>query len=186
MNIIIPVFDKLRQWILRRRFRTCSNNVVFDKGMVIMGPEFISIGVGTCFQQFTYLTAWGMYENAELHPEITIGDFCNIGAFNHITCINKISIGNGLLTGKWVTITDNSHGLCSYEDMQIPPQKRKVVSKGSVSIGDNVWIGDKATILPGVSIGNGAIIGANSVVTKDVPAYSVVGGNPARIIQKIK
>ena len=55
-----------------------------------------------------------------------------------------------------------------------------------VVIGENVWIGDKATILPGVSIGDGAVIGANAVVTKDVPPYSVVVGNPAKIINKVK
>jgi acetyltransferase-like isoleucine patch superfamily enzyme len=64
------------------------------------------------------------------------------------------------------------------------PIKRSLFSKGPVIIGDNVWIGDKATILPGVSIGNGAVIAANAVVTKDVPAYSVAAGNPARIIKQ--
>ncbi|MDR2406844.1 MAG: sugar O-acetyltransferase, partial [Bacteroidales bacterium] len=57
---------------------------------------------------------------------------------------------------------------------------------GSVVIEDNVWIGDKVTILPGVHIGYGSIIGANAVVTKDVPANCVVGGNPAKIIKVIK
>lgn len=55
-------------------------------------------------------------------------------------------------------------------------------SKGGVVIGKNVWIGDKATILPGVVVGDGAIIGANAVVTKNVPANSVVVGNPARVV----
>ena len=52
-------------------------------------------------------------------------------------------------------------------------------------IGDNVWIGDKATILPGVTIGEGAIIAANAVVTKNVPAFSVAAGNPAKIIKSV-
>ena len=60
---------------------------------------------------------------------------------------------------------------------------RPTTSKGRVVIGNNVWIGDKATILPGVTIGDGAIIAANAVVTKDVPQYSVVGGNPAKVIK---
>ena len=59
-----------------------------------------------------------------------------------------------------------------------------IVSKGPVVIGDNVWIGDKVTVLPGVTIGDGAVIAANAVVTKDVPAYSVVAGNPAKIIKQ--
>ena len=63
---------------------------------------------------------------------------------------------------------------------------RLVVSKGSVIIGNNVWIGDKATILPNVTIADGAVIAANSVVTKDVPAYSVVAGNPAKVVKQAK
>ena len=70
--------------------------------------------------------------------------------------------------------------------MEIPPTQRPVYSKGPVIIGNNVWIGDKATILPNVSIGNGAIIAANSVVTKDVPEYCIVAGNPAKIINRNK
>lgn len=64
------------------------------------------------------------------------------------------------------------------------PQLSDLPIKGDTVIGNDVWIGQNVTILPGVHIGNGAIIGANSVVTKDVPAYHVAGGNPARIIRK--
>ena len=120
----------------------------------------------------------------KMNPELTIGEKCNFGAYNHITCTNKISIGNGVLTGKWVTITDNSHGDTNLESLQIRPARRPIFSKGPVTIGNNVWIGDKATILPGVTIGDGAVVAANAVVTKDVPAYSVVAGNPARIIKQ--
>ena len=89
-----------------------------------------------------------------------------------------------MLTGKWVTITDNSHGETDKDTLGMRPQKRTITSKGPVVIGNNVWIGDKATILPGVIIGDGAVIAANAVVTKDVPAYSVVGGNRAKIIMR--
>ena len=66
------------------------------------------------------------------------------------------------------------------------PIKRDIVSKGAVIIGKNVWVGDKVSIMPNVRIGDGAIIAANSVVTKDVPPYSIVGGNPAKVIKEIK
>ena len=89
-----------------------------------------------------------------------------------------------MLTGKWVTITDNSHGETDKDTLGMRPQKRTITSKGPVVIGNNVWIGDKATILPGVTIGDGAVIAANAVVTKDVPPYSVVGGNPAKVIKR--
>ena len=63
---------------------------------------------------------------------------------------------------------------------------RFVTSKGPVIIGNNVWIGDKATVLPNVTIGDGAVIAANAVVTKDVPPYSIVAGNPAKVIKQTK
>ena len=95
-----------------------------------------------------------------------------------------MTIGDYCLTGKWVTITDKSHGETDRDSLLMSPAKRSTTAKGPVVIGDNVWIGDKATILPGVTIGDGAVIAANAVVTKDVPKYSVVGGNPARILKK--
>jgi acetyltransferase-like isoleucine patch superfamily enzyme len=66
------------------------------------------------------------------------------------------------------------------------PFRRPLVSKGPVLIGDCVWIGDKATILPGVTIGKGSVIGANAVVTKDVPDYCMAAGNPAVVLKKLE
>lgn len=157
-------------------------------------PEYISIGDGTAFGEMVYLTAWDSFQcmkdgneyTQHFEPSITIGKNCHFGIQNHISAINKIVIGDNLLTGKWVTIVDNSHGNTDIDQLQIDPLKRPIISKGPVVIGNNVWIGDKATILPGVTVGDGAIIAANAVVTKDVPAYSVAAGNPARIIKTIK
>lgn len=157
-----------------------------------VGGEYITIGDGTYFGNGIILTAWdhksSIMQNGEkitqkFNPSITVGSKCYFGPYNHITCVNEITIGNGLLTGKWVTITDNSHGTTGVETLNIEPINRPLYSKGPVRIGNNVWIGDKATILPGVTIGDGAIVAANAVVTRDVPAYSVVAGNPGRIIK---
>jgi len=167
----------------------CCNFTKVHFGIIleIRGGKYITIGNGTEFSDFLYLTAWDSFGATEWKgyiPNISIGRDCRFGAFNHITCINKISIGDNCLTGKWVTITDNSHGNTDNNILSLAPINRPLVSKGSVIIGNNVWIGDKATILPNVTIGDGAVIGANAVVTKDVPAYCVVGGNPAKIINK--
>ena len=119
-------------------------------------------------------------------PELTIGSGCNLGEYNHITAVNRIVIGDNLLTGRFVLISDNSHGSFEMEELNIHPSRRQIVSKGEVVIGDNVWIGDKVSVLPGVHIGNGCIIGANSVVTHDVPAYSIAAGNPAKVLKAIE
>lgn len=161
-----------------RRFRKCGNNTWVGNPLNIRGAECITVGSGVIMNDGIMLTAWPHLGN----PSITIGDNCSFGAFNHITCTNKIIIGNGVLTGKWVTITDNSHGETDRATLDIPPAQRPHTSKGPVIIEDNVWICEKATILPGVTIGIGAVVAANAVVTKDVPPYCVVAGIPAVII----
>ncbi len=186
----LEVYKVQKRQLEIKRFNNINvNKVNFGEIGMIRCPECITIGDGTSFGDWIYLTAWDSYDcivnginqRQTLNPELTIGKECGFGAFNHITCANKISIGDRCLTGKWVTITDNSHGETDKESLQVAPIKRPIYSKGPVIIGNDVWIGDKVTILPGVTIGDGAVIGANSVVTKDVPAYRVVAGNPAII-----
>ncbi len=116
-----------------------------------------------------------------------MGNNCSIGDHSHITAINKIIIGNNLLTGPNVLITDNSHGQNNtVAELQVAPNQRPLYSKGEVHIGNNVWIGQNACILSGVTIGDGVIIAANSVVTHDIPAYSLAAGTPAKIIKHIQ
>lgn len=151
------------------------------------GLNRISIGSNCKVGRYAVITAWENFNKRSYAPQIVIGNNCSIGEFVHITAIKSIIIGNNVLMGRRVTISDNSHGLNeSLAELQIPPNQRNLYSKGGIVIEDNVWIGDKATILSGVRIGFGSIIGANAVVTKDIPAYSIVGGVPARILRKIK
>lgn len=168
------------EWIAGK-FAEVGKDCYFRSVAQLHDPQYIHLGDNNCFGKDLYLTAW---EGGQNKPMLTIGSNCSFGAYNHITCANKVTIGNGVLTGKWITITDNSHGETDRVSLEMKPTKRPITSKGPVVIGNNVWIGDKATILPGVTIGDGAVIAANAVVTKDVPAYSVVGGNPAMVIKR--
>lgn len=175
-----------REYVYQKEMRSrfaCSDGVTFGRNMETRGEDCISINGGTYFGDYSILTAWKSYGGDTFSPEIYIGSKCVFGEYNHITSINCIKIGDGVLTGRWVTITDNSHGDSSLESLKVLPVERRLISKGPVLIGNNVWIGDKVTILPGVEIGEGAVIAANSVVTKDVQPYSVVAGVPARVIK---
>lgn len=165
----------------RHAIKKVGKSFSVGKSFYLLGGGCITIGENTSFGRNCVLTAWESYRGNKLSPHIKIGSDCHFGEYNHITSTNSIEIGDGLLTGRWVTITDNSHGKTDWKILQIPPVEREIYSKGSVVIGKNVWIGDKATILPGVTIGDGAVIGANTVVVKDVPAYSIVVGNPAKV-----
>jgi acetyltransferase-like isoleucine patch superfamily enzyme len=149
----------------------------------IVGGKYISIGNRCTIGKRTVLSAWDKYASDTFMPEIIIGNNVAIGDDSHITAINKIEIGNFVLIGKKITITDNAHGKSDFELLSLPPAVRPLYSEGPVIIEDGVWIGDKATILPNVRIGRNAIIGANAVVTRDIPANSVAVGIPAKVIK---
>lgn len=173
------------QEMLRRKFRD-AEDVYFYSDIISHDEHCISIGRGSCLRHHVTITAWQNHFTGHHDADLIIGEGADIGEYTHITAMGHMRIGKNLLTGRWVTITDNGHGDTSFNVLQTPPIIRQLYSKGNVTIGDNVWIGDKATILPGVTIGDGAVIAASAVVTKDVPAYSVVGGNPAKVIKLLK
>ena len=178
----IRLADFMRSAWLCRKLKNAGWPLSFKKGFYLLGGSHIEIASGTSFAKNCVLTAWDNYRGVEFKPSIRIGRNCNFGEYNHITSINEITIGDNLLTGRWVTISDNSHGQTDFVSLQLPPIERDLYSKGAIHIGCNVWIGDKATILAGVSIGDGAVVGSNTVVTKDIPAYRVAVGNPMRIL----
>ena len=150
---------------------------------LVNGKKYIEIGDYCLIGRHSHITAHEMPQY-NTPVKISIGDGCMFGPDMHITAVNSIRIGKNVRTGKSVLISDNSHG--DPKDMalrNIAPNARPIYSKGAIVIGDNVWIGEKAAILAGVTIGEGAIIGANAVVTKNIPPYSIAAGIPARIIK---
>lgn len=90
------------------------------------------------------------------------------------------TIGNNVMMGPEVYIYTKNH---AHDRVDIPMIDQKYEPERPVTIEDDVWIGSRVTILPSVTVGKGAVIGASAVVTKDVPAYAVVGGNPARVLK---
>ena len=168
---------------LKGQFKHFGNYSLLAPGIRLLSPQYIEIGIHSSIMSHCVLETC---PDAGLQPQLIIGDNVSLGEYSHITCARKVVIGDGGLTGRFVLITDNAHGNSSFEETEISPLDRQVYSKGAVVVEKNVWIGDKATVLPGVSIGEGAIIAANAVVTKDVPAYTVVAGCPAKAIKRIK
>ena len=153
---------------------------------VLIGEENIEIGKNTYIGSNAEITVWRDPSYPDRVPEIIIGDNCVLQREVHLTAIDSIRIGNFVNMGRRVTITDNSHGNMTLEDRKKIQKERPLVSKGPVVIADRVWIGQNACILPGVKVGEGAVIAAGAVVTKDVPPYCVAGGNPARIIKDMR
>lgn len=116
---------------------------------------------------------------------IQFGKRCHIGDMVHIVSSGRIEIGDDCLFASKIFISDTSHG--SYGDKgdspSAPPNERDLVSS-FVKIGSNVWLGENVVVLPGVTIGDGCVIGANATVTKDIPADSVASGIPAKVLKK--
>jgi len=171
----------------RRLFKSFgSNSIIKHPFSYARGLEYVIIGNKSSIGAHVELTAWDAYKGQKFTPEIIIGDGTSIRDYSHITAIQSIRIGNGVLTGPNILITDNAHGASIVELLDMPPQARPLHSKGPVVIEDNVWIGEKSSIMPGVHIGKGAIIAANSVVTHDIPSYCVAAGIPAKVIKVIR
>ena len=147
------------------------------------GNKNISIGDNTILVSHNILGCWKIQNGKTYAPHIIIGDNTAIGEYTQISAAKEVRIGNGVLTGRFVYISDNNHGTSCLADLKMQPIKRDLYIKGPVVIEDNVWIGDKASILSGVTIGKGAIVACNAVVTKNVPPYSVVAGVPAKVIK---
>lgn len=175
--------DKIYTGYLSRGFAHFGHSVIMWHHYTLRGRQFIKIGNGTIFERDLQLTA---LQSGDTQPHIIIGDHCLFRRGAHITAINSIRIGNNLLTGTNVLITDNAHGNTDYETLKTSPRTRVNIGRGEVNIGDNVWIGNNVCILPGVSIGDGVVIGANSIVTHDIPAYSIAAGIPAKVIKETK
>lgn len=125
--------------------------------------------------------------------KISIGDYCFIGEYGKIWSALCINIGNHVLIGHSVSIFDNQTHSMSASSRR--DHFKSIISGGhpseinlnenQVTIEDDVWIGCQSVILRGITVGRGAIVGAGSIVTKDVPAWTIVAGNPARVIREI-
>ena len=108
-----------------------------------------------------------------------IGKDCEMGDMTHIVAYEKVEIGKDVLIASKCFISDTNHGTYTGEAPDSPfspPRKRRLVTR-PVKIGDNVWIGENVLILAGASIGDGCIVGANSVITGSIPDHCIVVGN---------
>ena len=111
--------------------------------------------------------------------DVIIGDHTRVGLHN--TVIGPVTIGNHVNLAQGITVTALNHNFTE-KDMRIDEQG---VSTTPVTIGDDIWIGANAVILPGVTIGNHSVVAAGAVVTKDVPPHTLVAGVPAKIIKTL-
>lgn len=159
----------------------------FGWGSHIVNPDLlhktkaISIGRSVKIGQGARIEAVGKWDGGE--PKISIGDGTSIQNHFHCGAASSVRIGREVLIAGRVYVTDHDH---VYDNAQLPPARIRALKIKPVVIGDGSWLGEGCVILKGVTIGERAVVAANAVVTCDVLPYTVVGGVPARMIQKIK
>lgn len=149
--------------------------------IVIRGKKWIDFGENLTTGRRCRIEVNGKKKEAV----IRFGNNVNMGDEVRISAASSIIIGNNVLLGSKVLIIDNSHGIYNgleQDNPDTPPNERGLYSS-PVVIEDNVWIGEGAIIQKGVKVGFGSIIGANSVVTKNVPPKSIVAGVPASVLK---
>lgn len=157
----------------------CGSNVVLSYPFILGEPEAISIGADTTILANSRLQVYNYL--SEGNARIKIGKHCYI---THRFCVlagADITIGDDVLIASDVTIVSENHSFDPEDKIPYMDQKLK---SAPVAVGGGTWIGQGVIILPGVTIGERCVIGAGAVVTKDVPAYSVAAGNPAKIIKR--
>lgn len=156
------------------QFRSLGANVIFERGVLVFHPENMILGNDIYIGHNTILK--GYYHNV-----MQIGNGTWIGQMCFFHSAGGLMIGENVGIGPFVKIITSEHELKS--DL---PVLHSPIRFAKVTIESDSDIGVSAIILPGITIGKGAVVGAGSVVTKDVPAFAVVAGSPARLIRFLK
>lgn len=181
MRIVHRIIDKCRYLLLSRKIGSHDDVFTVRGGVIACKPECLHFGKGVSIGANTFLNAVTFNNGTKYNPIIKIGEGTSIGKNCTLSAINKVEIGKHVLFAAHVHITDHSHG---YEDISRPIAPQTLITKGPVVIEDDCWLGFGCEILSGVHIGKHCVVGARAVVTKDVPPYSIVAGNPARIVKQ--
>jgi lipopolysaccharide O-acetyltransferase len=163
-----------------------ADNISIKPNAVLSGLSHISIGKNFIAGDFFKLEAVTAFQGQQFAPRIVIKDNVSINDFVHIGATNYIEIGNNVLMASKIFISDHNHGLyrgAGQARPDTPPAERELTNNQQVIIGDNVWLGEFVSILPGSVIGAGAIIGSNSVVSGTIPPETIAVGAPAKVVK---
>jgi acetyltransferase-like isoleucine patch superfamily enzyme len=164
-----------------RGLRHFGDDSILWRPRHVDGNNFISIGARTSIRHHAWLSATTKYADDVFQPELTIGSDVYIGNFCCIFAIHEVTIEDGCVLSDYVYITDSAHGI---DPEKGPIMEQNLSSKGGVRIGRSSFIGYRACIMSGVTLGEHCVVGANAVVTKSFPAYSMVAGVPAQLVKR--
>lgn len=179
ITLLIKIRYILRWFILYHRFGNFHHTSHMEKPLRLVKPKYISVGKNVTILSLARMECVRRWNDVPLNGEIIIGDGTSIEQCCHIIAANRLEIGRDVTISSFVYITDCEHNINDMSgDIIANP-----LDISTTKIGDGAFIGIGARIMPGVTIGEHAIIGANAVVTKDVPPYHMVVGVPAKTIK---
>lgn len=147
----------------------------------ISGADRVVVGARTEIGADPMIAAITEYAGEQFSPTVEIGDDVYIGPHLYLVSVSSVKIGNGAVLSEGVFITDVSHGVSPGDGLIM---KQKLIPGGPVSIGEHSFIGFRASIMAGVLVGRHCVVGANAMVTKSVPDYCLLVGNPARVVKR--
>lgn len=180
-------YEKKRSWVRntypifhKNKYGSIGKKSYFLNPMFISGTSNIFLGEDVGIWDQARVEVIDEWEGEKKNPRLTIGNHVNIGQNLHLICTQKVEIEDHVLISARVTILDNHHVI---DDLEMPVLKQGLISS-PVKICQGAFIGINAVIMPGVTVGKHAVVGANSVVTKDVPDYAVVAGAPAKVLRE--
>lgn len=173
-NLKYTFWQKIKFLYFKRKLGSCGKMVFFDRNV-----RFLRFKKNVHVGDNVLIKEGARFCSCNEDAEILIGKNTTIGYHTFIFSSAQITIGDNCLIAPFVYIVDSDHG--TDRDKLINLQEN---ISAPIKVGNDVWIGSNASLLKGVNIGDGAIIAANSVVTKDVSPYHIVGGTPARKIKE--
>lgn len=158
-----------------------GKNFYIGKRLRINKCKYLKVGNNCRIGNDCRISFFNSFYGQEYNPKLEIGNNAYLGDYLTFLCADEVSIGDNVLMASYITITSENHGIDPEDERGYA--KQPLVGK-KVYIKDGAWIGEHVIILPGVEIGNKAIVAAGSVVTKNVSDYTIVAGNPARVIKR--
>ena len=167
-------WNRLRLAIALLRRDVYARSPLSGNALRMFGDGRLSLGRGTVFESGVTLSS--------VAGQIRIGQDTYVSRGATIGAILRIEIGDHVLIGPGCYITDADH---RFSDLEAPVSGQGMIAKGPTVIGDNVWLGANVVVTSGVTVGRRSVIGANSVVTRDVPEFSIATGIPARVVDTV-
>lgn len=174
ISFMRKVINRFYTLLIKHSFSSFGKKSAINFPATINVPQAIKVGQGVWIREHAWLNC--ISKNGE--PQLSIGNGTYIGRFVHINAYKSVILEDDVLISDRVFISDVHH---NFESKDIPTIKQGVTAPKPVHLKKGCWIGIGACIMPGVTIGNNAIVGANAVVTKDVPDGAIALGVPARM-----